>query len=92
MQIQHSTGFIMIIFIDLRMRNIAHNCRVGDVALAQGLEVRRLLACTPATVPEVARELGFDDPAYFSRFFTRRAGCSPQAWRRALAVGQATVP
>lgn len=57
-----------------------------------GLEARRLLAYTPATVAEVAHELGFDDPAYFSRFFSRRAGCSPQAWRQALAEGQTTVP
>lgn len=57
-----------------------------------GLEARRLLAYTPATVADVARELGFDDPAYFSRFFARRVGCSPQAWRQALAEGQATVP
>lgn len=56
------------------------------------LEARRLLAYTPATVAEVARELGFDDAAYFSRFFARRAGCAPQAWRRALAEGRAAVP
>lgn len=56
------------------------------------LEARRLLAYTPATVAEVARELGFDDPAYFSRFFARRAGQAPQAWRQALAAGQVAVP
>ncbi len=56
------------------------------------LEARRLLAYTPATVAEVARELGFDDPAYFSRFFARRAGCAPLAWRGACAAGQVAVP
>lgn len=56
------------------------------------LEARRLLAYTPASVAEVARELGFDDPAYFSRFFNRRTGCSPQAYRQALSSGQAAVP
>ena len=56
------------------------------------LEARRLLAYTPATVAEVARELGFDDPAYFSRFFARRAGSAPQGWRQALAEGQVAVP
>ena len=48
------------------------------------LEARRLLAYTNAQVGEVAAELGFTDPAYFSRFFARRAGGSPQAYRAAL--------
>ncbi len=56
------------------------------------LEARRLLAYTPAKVAEVARELGFEDPAYFSRFFARRAGMAPQAWRHALAQGRVAVP
>lgn len=56
------------------------------------LEARRLLAYTPARVAEVARELGFEDPAYFSRFFARRAGVAPQAWREQLAQGRVVVP
>lgn len=56
------------------------------------LDARRMLAGTPATVAEVARALGFDDAAYFSRFFARRCGCAPQAWRNALAAGQVARP
>jgi len=56
------------------------------------LEGRRLLAYTDAPVSEVARELGFDDPAYFSRFFARRAGLAPQAYRVALQQGGAVPP
>lgn len=56
------------------------------------LEARRLLAYTRAPVGEVAAELGFADPAYFSRFFARRAGVAPQAYRRALDAGQALPP
>lgn len=56
------------------------------------LEARRLLAYTAAPVAEVARDLGFDDPSYFSRFFTRRAGCAPQDWRARLQAGQALPP
>jgi AraC family transcriptional activator of pobA len=56
------------------------------------LEARRLLAATPSTVAEVAAELGFEDPAYFSRFFTRRAGQSPSAYRRALLQGLVETP
>jgi AraC family transcriptional activator of pobA len=56
------------------------------------VEARRLLAYTQAPVADVARELGFDDPAYFSRFFARRAGQSPVAYRVALRNGQAVPP
>jgi AraC family transcriptional regulator, transcriptional activator of pobA len=53
---------------------------------------RRLLAYTDAPVTDVAAELGFADPAYFSRFFSRRAGLSPQAYRAALLDGTAVRP
>ena len=56
------------------------------------LEARRLLAYTAAPVAEVARDLGFPDPSYFSRFFSRRAGCAPQDWRAMLQTGQASPP
>lgn len=56
------------------------------------LEARRLLAYTAAPVAEVARDLGFDDPSYFSRFFTRRAGLAPQDWRAALQTAQVAPP
>jgi AraC family transcriptional activator of pobA len=56
------------------------------------LEARRLLAYTQAPVAEVARELGFEDPAYFSRFFARRAGHSPQSYRTTLRGGLAAPP
>ncbi|RZA15809.1 MAG: helix-turn-helix domain-containing protein [Lysobacteraceae bacterium] len=56
------------------------------------LEARRLLAYTPAAVIEVAHELGFDDPAYFSRFFTKTTGHSPTAYRQALGRGTVLVP
>lgn len=56
------------------------------------LEARRLLAYPQAPAAAVAQELGFDDPAYCSRCFTRRAGLSPLAYRSALKLGQAVPP
>ncbi len=47
------------------------------------LEAKRSLVYTSMTVAEVAYSLGFADPAYFSRFFARRAGLSPAAYRAA---------
>jgi AraC-like DNA-binding protein len=33
-------------------------------------------------VSGIAAELGFKDPAYFSRFFRRHSGVSPNEFRR----------
>lgn len=56
------------------------------------LEARRLLAYTPAAVHEIADQLGFDDPGYFSRLFTKRSGQSPSAYRVAIADGLGVPP
>ena len=56
------------------------------------LEARRLLVYTPAPVVAVARELGFDDPGYFSRFFSKLTGQSPSAYRAAVAQGNGKTP
>ena len=45
------------------------------------LEAKRLLLFTVRSVEDVAYETGFRDPAYFSRFFRRRAGAPPGQWR-----------
>lgn len=46
------------------------------------LEAKRQLHYTDNPVSEIAYSLGFDDPAYFTRFFTGRAGVSPRAFRQ----------
>ncbi len=51
------------------------------------LEARRLLAYTPMPVAEVARQLGYDDAAYFSKFFTRHVGNTPSEYRALVASG-----
>lgn len=49
-------------------------------------EACRRLVYVAAPAASLAHELGFDDPAYFSRFFKRRTGMSPQRWRQAQRV------
>lgn len=49
------------------------------------LEARRDLAYTTMSVKQVALGLGFADAAYFTRFFRRRTGTTPTAWRRTQA-------
>lgn len=46
------------------------------------LEAKRLLMFTIRSVEDIGREVGFEDPAYFSRFFRKRMGEAPAAWRR----------
>lgn len=47
------------------------------------LEAKRLLKFTVRPAEDIAREVGFNDPAYFSRFFRKRTGLSPTSWRLA---------
>lgn len=47
-------------------------------------EARRLLAFTNLPVSRIAYELGYDDPAYFSRVFARATGLPPRAFRNKL--------
>lgn len=49
-------------------------------------EARRHLAYTSMNVATVAEALGFSDPAYFTRVFTRAVGVSPRAFRARLAA------
>lgn len=50
-------------------------------------EARRLLVYTHLRVASIADSLGFADPAYFSRHFTRACGLSPRAFRQQLGKG-----
>lgn len=45
------------------------------------LEARRLLLYTKLSVNEIAYSVGFEDPGYFSRFFSRHVGQPPSAYR-----------
>lgn len=44
-------------------------------------EATRGLVHAPIPVSKLAFDLGFNDPAYFCRFFKRQTGLSPQAYR-----------
>ncbi len=53
------------------------------------LEAKRNLTYTNMTIAQNAYDLGFADPAYFSRFFSRLAGESPAAFRKRTAARHA---
>ena len=46
-------------------------------------EAKRYLIYSESSVAQVAHLTGFEDPAYFNRFFTRRMGQTPGAFRKA---------
>ncbi|AIY40941.1 Transcriptional regulator [Collimonas arenae] len=46
------------------------------------LEARRKLTYVPSGVASIAYELGFQDPAYFSRAFKRYTGMTPKQFRQ----------
>lgn len=46
------------------------------------LEAKRLLMYTDLSVKEIGYQLGYDDPAYFNRIFSQKAGCTPTAFKK----------
>ena len=48
------------------------------------LEAKRLLRSTTLTVKEIAHELGFEDHAYFSRFFKKNTTMTPLDFRHTI--------
>ncbi|MFI2072134.1 AraC family transcriptional regulator [Streptomyces triculaminicus] len=58
-------------------------CSPKDYLLGIRLgRAKELLAATELPVAAVARRVGYDDPAYFSRLFTRRVGTAPVRFRQ----------
>jgi AraC family transcriptional regulator, transcriptional activator of pobA len=48
------------------------------------LEAKRLLKFTIRSAEDIASELGFNDPAYFSREFKKQTSMSPGIWRKTV--------
>ncbi len=51
-----------------------------------------LLETRDHTVAEIAGALGYDDPLYFSRLFSRKIGASPRAYRAERRLSRADAP
>lgn len=52
-------------------------------------EARQMLEGSSLQIAEIAALLGFEDPAYFSRFFKRLTGKSPRRYRMDFVTSQA---
>lgn len=52
------------------------------------LEARRQLLFSNLPIKQIGAELGYEDPAYFSRFVTRTFGMAPAALRQQMRTGR----
>ena len=80
-QYARGVGFSVSQFSDLFKRHYG----TSPMAYFSELRMQRareLLSFTKITVKEIAAELGFDDPLYFSRAFKKISGISPRDYRR----------
>ncbi|BDD10516.1 AraC family transcriptional regulator [Fulvitalea axinellae] len=50
------------------------------------LESKRMFVYTDMSVKEIAYDLGFQDPAYFTRFFRKAEGKSPQEFKKLMPL------
>lgn len=55
------------------------------------VEAKRCLLYTEMTVAEIGHAIGYDDPAYFNRFFSQRVGRPPGTYRAEAATTQWVV-
>ena len=46
------------------------------------LEAKRNLLATTSQIKEIAFQLGYEDPSYFSRFFKKHTGHTPEDFRQ----------
>lgn len=62
-----------------------------DYLVEQRIErAQRLLSNPTLSISEIARQVGFDDPGYFSRRFHQKTGLSPREWRNGKAAQAAS--
>lgn len=58
----------------------------GDIITVRILlEAKRELYYNTKSIKEIGYELGFDDPAYFTRFFKKQTGVSPQEYKQTFS-------
>lgn len=55
------------------------------------IEAKRELYLTNKSVEEIATELGYEDPFYFSRFFKKQTSVSPAIYRKTVGFNRAAT-
>jgi len=68
-------------------RQVLGTSALGVIERRLALETRRMLLFSTLSIKQIGSQLGYDDPAYFSRFARRMLGCAPSAFRKAGGAG-----
>jgi AraC family transcriptional regulator, transcriptional activator of pobA len=79
-------------YLSRRCRIVTGQSAIELISERVLLESRRLLAYTQMSITDIAHQIGFDDPAYFSRFFAKSAGCAPSIYRGTVTEGLGPLP
>ena len=69
-----------------RLLKAAGGLTLGQMRDALRLRTARRLLADAVPVAQIAEEVGFDDPNYFSRWFRVQTGATPTAWRAGRAT------
>ncbi|CAA0111764.1 Arabinose operon regulatory protein [Halioglobus japonicus] len=64
---------------------ISPKCWSNNMRLQQA---RKLLLTDSDDINLIARQVGYDDPSQFSRYFKKSIGCSPREFRKAFSTRQ----
>ncbi len=68
-----------------RLTKISFGKTISELLLDRViLESQRLLTYSDDSVAEIAAQLGFEDPSYFSRLFRKKIGNTPEQFRRSV--------
>jgi len=69
-------------------RQVLGASALGVIERRVALEARRMLQFSTLSIKQIGADLGYEDPAYFTRVLTRVLGMTPGRYRAAVRAGQ----
>ena len=68
--------------LNRKLKALTNNTPSGFIRLIRLQKAQELLGTTDLNISEVAYEVGFSDPGYFARIFSKTFGVSPSEFRK----------
>lgn len=72
-------------YLNKAVKNHTHHTAIDWIEVARINIAKSLLADRSIPIDEVSSRCGIDDQSYFSRFFKKRTGMTPSAYRKSVA-------